>query len=133
MNNVTQLIGMIIILMSCQALRAEQINAKQLMTISPGKCVVKARGEACVVKLDFEFRLDKPGDFCVYQYGQYQALFCFSKANHNQSIDFKTSKDTRLVLVELNSGNKVAFRDFSVLTYKPAKIRKRRKRAWGIL
>ncbi|MCW8880474.1 MAG: DUF3019 domain-containing protein [Kangiellaceae bacterium] len=124
---------MIIILMSCQALRAEQINTKQVMTVSPGKCVVKTRGEACLVKLDFEFRLDKPGDFCVYQYGQYQALFCFSEVMHSQSISFKTSKDTRLVLVDRLTGDKVAFRDFSVLTYKPAKIRKRRKRAWGIL
>jgi len=133
MKIAVRLIGYIIILTSCQALQAEETTKNQAMTISPGKCVVKKRGEVCSILVEFKFSLEEPGDYCVYRIDNYRPIFCFEQANYRKTQTLVEEQDTRYVLVEKAHSREVAIVDFSVLTYRPAKLRKRKKRAWGIL
>ena len=135
MVNIRLLLTLIMLISVTQVVNAQDSDDLGLpqIEISPKKCVLEHEGETCLVTLRFTTRTLKKGRHCVYKYGEYRPLYCFKRIVHQEENELEITKAQTFVLVDEAQGTKVSTAEFSVLTFSPAKLRKRRKRSWGIM
>jgi len=57
-----------------------QVMADPIISVKPGKCVSLRKGQTCFQRLRVSFRLDDPGNYCLFANTQVEPLRCFKEA-----------------------------------------------------
>lgn len=73
-------------------------NASELqasMNVSPEQCVAMSQGQECYVSVELTWKVNIPGDYCLYTSAQKTALSCWTSSMNGS---FKQEFNTRMNL-----------------------------------
>lgn len=72
---------------------ATEIQAS--MNVSPEQCVAMRQGQACYVSVQLSWKVDTPGNYCLYTEGEPKALNCWENTTEGE---LKKSFDSKVNL-----------------------------------
>lgn len=117
---------------SCLPVSAQEpAQALPELLIKPTRCIALHQGQTCYQKLTIRWRTSISGDYCLYQKGKDQAIFCWQPAAEG-SLVYEFSSDTTQTLQLINMKNRQAISETAIQVAWVYNANTRRKTHWRL-
>ena len=107
-----------------------QGEEKGQLKLTPFRCFITEG--YCQVEVEFNLRLVDDGEYCIYQEGFDEQIFCFEGKIYKRKLIILTDENIKFFVLNEKQKTKLAVAEFYVMKYKSGDQKKRRRRAWEI-
>ena len=81
-SNLRGLLVLMVVVFPCSFTLADEVEkSNPTLSVKPNKCISLHKGQLCYQKLKFSWDALPPGNYCLYQGGIQEALFCWNSAD----------------------------------------------------
>ncbi|MDH5631169.1 MAG: DUF3019 domain-containing protein [Gammaproteobacteria bacterium] len=107
-----------------------QGESKNEISLTPFRCFITEG--YCQIEVEFSIKLTVKGEYCVYQQGFDEQIYCFQKAEDKRKLVILANENIRFYVQDMKNQSKLSEAEFYVMVYKSENQKKRRRRAWEI-